>query len=277
MNFFHSSSGSRLAYSDTGSGLPVIFLHPTPFDHDYWRPLTELIPGVRAIAPDLRGHGASELGRSLPVGGFARVADAPVLTMGQLARDTLELLDQLSLERAVFTGCSIGGYVLLEFWRLAPERMRGLAFVCSKPQTDTEAGLQKRVANIEQARIGDVGAMFDGMTQTLIGATARSRRPELAQELRSRMTLGRDELVAVQAGLAVRPDSLSTVATIHVPVLAIAGGEDTAVTPADMEAFRAAPGGCEYHLLADAGHLAAYEEPEAVGNIFSAWLTRFEL
>src|SRR5512146_842883 len=99
MSVFNSSSGVNLAYSDTGIGLPVVFLHPTPLDHDYWRPLTALLPDLRAIAPDLRGHGASELGSSLPVGGFARVADAPVLTMRQLARDTLELLDQLSIER----------------------------------------------------------------------------------------------------------------------------------------------------------------------------------
>lgn len=276
MNFFNSVSGARLAYSDTGRGFPAVFLHPTPLDHDYWRPLTGLLAGVRTIAPDLRGHGASELGLSLPAGGFERVADAPVLTMRQLATDTLELLDRLSIEQAVFAGCSIGGYVLLELWRLAPQRMRGLAFVCSKPQPDTEAGLQKRVANIEQARTGNVGAMLDGMAQSLVGATARSRRPEITQELRSRMTLGRDELVAVQAGLAARPDSVPAVATISVPVLAIAGGEDGAVTPADMEAFRAAPGGCEYHLLTDAGHLAAYEQPETVGKIFAAWIARFE-
>lgn len=276
MSFFNSSSGVNLAFSDTGIGLPVVLLHPTPLDHDYWRPLTALLPDLRAIAPDLRGHGASELGSSLPVGGFAQVADAPVLTMRQLAIDTLELLDRLSIEQAVFAGCSIGGYVLLDLWRLAPERLRGLAFVCSKPQPDTEAGLQKRVANIEQARAGNVGAMFDGMTQTLVGATARSRHPGITTELRSRMTLSKDALVAVQAGLAARPDSRSTVATINVPVLAIAGGEDGAVTPAEMEAFYSAPGGCEYHLLPDAGHFAAYEQPEVVGKIFVAWLSQFE-
>jgi pimeloyl-ACP methyl ester carboxylesterase len=65
---------------------------------------------------------------------------------------------------------------------------------------------------------------------------------------------------------------LPTVATIDVPVLAIAGGEDPSVTPAEMEAFRAAPGGCEFHLLADAGHFAAYEQPEKVATLLAAWL-----
>ena len=64
------------------------------------------------------------------------------------------------------------------------------------------------------------------MAQTLIGATARQRRPEIVTELRARMTLTPEALVAVQAGLATRPDSVPTVATIEVPVLAIAGGED---------------------------------------------------
>jgi pimeloyl-ACP methyl ester carboxylesterase len=120
---FYESQGAKLAYSDDGSGLPVVFLHPTPLDHFYWRPLMGRLNGVRAIVPDLRGHGASELGCGLPLGGFARVPDAPTLTIAQLASDILLLLDHLSLSAAVFTGCSIGGYVLLELWRRAPERV----------------------------------------------------------------------------------------------------------------------------------------------------------
>jgi pimeloyl-ACP methyl ester carboxylesterase len=57
-----------------------------------------------------------------------------------------------------------------------------------------------------------------------------------------------------------------------VPVLAIAGGEDVAVSPGEMEAFRAAPGGCEFHLLADAGHFAAYEQPQTVAALLGSWL-----
>ena len=114
--------GVRLKFVDSGSGPPVVFLHPTPLDSDYWRPLVENLGGVRAIVPDLRGHGGSELGSGLPVGAFARVPDAPVLTMSQLATDALALLDHLRIHQAVFAGCSIGGYVLLELWRRAPER-----------------------------------------------------------------------------------------------------------------------------------------------------------
>jgi pimeloyl-ACP methyl ester carboxylesterase len=270
-----TGSGVTLAFRDTGSGLPVVFLHPTPLDGEYWRPLTEDLAGVRAIVPDLRGHGNSELG-SLPVGGFALVPDAPVLTMAQLGADVLSLLDHLEVPAAIFAGCSIGGYVLLEIWRQVPQRVHGLAFVCSKPQPDAAAKLDRRAATIAQARAGGSAAIFDGMAQSLIGPSARERQPEIVSQLRARMTLTPEALVAVQAGLATRPDSVPIVAAIDVPVLAIAGGEDSAVTPAEMEAFHAAPGGCELHLLPDAGHFAAYEQPRKVAALLADWLRQLE-
>jgi pimeloyl-ACP methyl ester carboxylesterase len=276
MNRFYESAGARLGYRDTGSGQPVIFLHPTPLDRDYWRPMLEDLAGIRAIVPDFRGHGVSELGTGLPVGLFARAPQAPVLTMAQLAADVLALLDLLQLQEAVFAGCSIGGYVLLELWRQAPERMSGLAFICSKPQPDAEANLAKRAENIAKVETGGVAALFDGMAQTLLGATARERHPEMAAEVRARMTLTAEAAIAVQAGLAVRPDSLPAVATISAPVLAIAGGEDGGITPAEMEAFNAAPGGCEFHLLPDAGHFAAYEQPQKVASLLAEWLRQPE-
>ncbi len=276
MNGSYVSNGARLSFRDSGAGLPIVFLHPTPLDQDYWRLLTEDLAGVRAIVPDLRGHGESELGQNLPVGGFAGVPDSPVLTMAQLADDVIALLDHLKLKEAVFAGCSIGGYVLLDLWRRAPERMRGLAFVCSKPQPDAEGNLAKRAASIAQARAGGTAAMFDGMVQSLTGATSRQRRPEIVAELRARMTLTAEAVVAVQAGLATRPDSVPTVGTISVPVLAVAGGEDSGVSPAEMEAFHAAPGGCEFHLLPDAGHFAAYEQPRKVATLLAEWLRQPE-
>ncbi|MGA9668127.1 MAG: alpha/beta fold hydrolase [Terracidiphilus sp.] len=271
----YESDGARLGFRDSGAGLAIVFLHPTPLDREFWRPMVEDLRGVRAIVPDFRGHGESQLGE-LPVGGFLRVPDAPVLSMRRLAADLLALLDHLEVPQAVFVGCSVGGYVLLELWRMAPERMTALAFVCSKPQADAEANLLKRVESIAQLKANGTQAFFDGAAQSLIGKSARKRRPEIVAELRARMTLPAEAVIAMQTGLAVRPDSLPTVRTIGVPVLAIAGGEDTSTLPAEMEAYNAAPGGCEFHLLPDAGHFAAYEQPEKVAALIAEWLKQVE-
>jgi 3-oxoadipate enol-lactonase len=269
------SGGARLGFSDAGGGLPVILLHPTPLDREYWQPLTRELAGIRAIVPDLRGHGHSELGSELPSGGFTRVPGAPVLTMAQLAADIIALLDHLKISNAVFGGCSIGGYAMLELWRRAPQRMRGMIFVCSKPQPDAEANLAKRIETIGRARADGVEALFDGMAQNMVAPSVRRERPEVVNEVHAQMTLTAEAVVAVQAGLAARPDSVPTVATIHVPVLAIAGAEDATVTSADMEAFHTAPGGCEFHVIPCAGHFAAYEQPKKVAAIVAPWLRQF--
>jgi len=277
MNGVSLSDGSGLGFTDAGTGPPVVFLHPTPLDRDYWRPLTKELAGIRTVVPDLRGHGVSSLGSDLPAGAFDLVPDAPVLSMDQLATDMLALLDQLSLRRAVFVGCSIGGYVMLEIWRRAPERMTGLVFICSKPQPDAPANLLRRAETIQRARTEGVTALFDGMAQTLLSETSRRERPEIVAEVRAHMTLTPEAEIAVQAGLATRPDSVPTVSTIRVPILAIAGAEDTAVTPAEMEAFRSAPGGCDVHVLPGAGHFAAYEQPRRVAALMAPWLRQFDL
>ncbi len=281
MSAAYTNAGATLNYEDTGEGTPVVFLHPTPLDHRYWLPMIAQLPDVRAITPvrailpDFRGHGASELGANLSMSGFARVSDAPVLSMGQLAADVLALLDLLKIEKAVFTGCSIGGYVLLELWRRAPERMQALAFICSKPQADGETALAKRAENIARVRAEGASGFLDAMANTLPGASSRAQRPELVHDVRATMTLTAEAVVAVQAGLAARPDSLPTVATIDVPVLAVAGGEDLSIAPSDMAAFQNASGGCAWHLLPDAGHLAAFEQPESVAEILASWLKSF--
>jgi pimeloyl-ACP methyl ester carboxylesterase len=110
------------------------------------------------------------------------------------------------------------------------------------------------------------------MVRSLTGASAQRRRPAIVSELRARMTLSAEALVAVQAGLATRPDSVPTIASITVPVLAINGGEDAGCPLEEMRAFEAAPGGCRFHQIPDAGHFAAYEQPERVAAILEPWL-----
>lgn len=279
MKTFTASDGARLAFYEEGSGAVVLFLHPTPLDHQYWLPLIALLGektaersrGVRAIAPDLRGHGDAELG-TLATGGFREVADAPVLSVERLARDAVELLDELQVKRAAVVGCSIGGYVALELWRQAPERVSGLALVCSKPQPDTEAARARRVGSIARARAEGTADIFDAAVSSLVAGRTREQRPELVAALRQSMRLTTEAYVAVQAGLAMRPDARQLVASITVPVLGLVGEEDTGVTADEMAVMLTSPGGAELHRMGGVGHFAAAEDSRAVAGFLLPWL-----
>ena len=150
------SGGARLTFSDTGAGLPVLFLHPTPLDHDYWRPLAD--PSPRRPRPFRRPSRTRRLRtrrfasqRRLPP--RSRCASPHHVSIGRRhprpdrpARSASGRLHRL-LHRRLCACLNSGS-------EKAPDRVRGLTFMCSKPQPDAEANLQKRAANIAQARAG---------------------------------------------------------------------------------------------------------------------------
>src|SRR5271166_6039296 len=107
-------------------------------------------------------------------------------------------MDRLEIEKAIFCGCSIGGYVLYELWRRAPERFAALAILCSKPQPDSPANKAKRKETIDQIRTHGTDPFFDTMSQTLLGASAKRRDPRLMTVVREMMTLEPEAAIAVQ-------------------------------------------------------------------------------
>ena len=248
--------GARLFYEQRGTGPDIVLLHPTPVHHAFWLPAAaQLSTGYRVTVPDLRGHGRSEPGQG-------------IINIERLCEDIEQLLDATGIEAAFLAGCSIGSYTLYELWRRIPERVRALAFCCGKPQPDTPANRAKRSEDIEKIRLDGTAEFFDRMTQTLVGATSRARHPEKSQQLRAMMeTAGPEAIIAVQQGLAQRPDSVPTVSTITVPVLALAGVEDPGSTPGEMAVIHQRLPGSAWHVLPDAGHYAPYEQPETVGRI----------
>jgi pimeloyl-ACP methyl ester carboxylesterase len=260
----YSSGDARLFYQTLGSGPDVVLLHPTPVHHGFWLPIAlSLSTGYRVTLPDLRGHGQSEAGQG-------------VIDVVRLGEDIERLLDAAHIEAALFAGCSIGSYTLYELWRRIPGRVRGLAFCCGKPQPDTAVNRAKRLEDIEKIRLGEISAFFDRMARTLVGATSQARHPEKSLQLRAMMDATTAQaLIAVQQGLAQRPDSIPSLPSITVPVLALAGAEDSGSTPEEMAVIHDLLPASDWHVLSDAGHYAPYEQPETVGRLLRAFFDRF--
>src|SRR5208282_4679049 len=127
------SDDAEIFYQIRGSGPPVVLLHPFPSDHEFWNPVASALESrYRLILPDLRGHGESEIG------------EGPAL-MQKHARDVTRVLDAAGIGKAAFVGCSIGGYILFEFWRRFRERVASLALCDTRPQADTAEARANRL------------------------------------------------------------------------------------------------------------------------------------
>jgi pimeloyl-ACP methyl ester carboxylesterase len=256
----YTSNGVKLFYTVIGEGPAAVLLHPMPCDHHFWLGAAEALASkYRVILPDLRGHGQSEAG------------EGPI-TMEKLGRDIVHLLDELQIQRALFAGCSIGGYTMYELWREAPARIQALAFCCAKPQTETEAGKLQREEWMAKVRERGTGEFVESLLTRLIGPTAQRRHPERVDEVREMMQrMTPAAAIALMQGLSMRPDSVETARGIRIPALVLAGGEDPVSTPADMkllvDTIRNGGYRAEYTELRDAGHFAPWEQPQMVGRL----------
>ena len=111
--------GIRLHARDWGgSGQPVVLLHGLASNARIWDGVASRLAGtgLRVVALDLRGHGASDQ----PSVGY---------DFGSVGRDLEAALAGLGLERPVVAGHSWGANVALEFAADRPGRLAGLALV----------------------------------------------------------------------------------------------------------------------------------------------------
>ena len=111
-----TDDGTRLAFEETGSGAPVVFVHEFAGDLRSWEPQVRYLSRrYRCITWNARGYPPSD------------VPDDPRAYSQDRARDDVRaVLDALDIERAHVVGLSMGGFATLHFGLAYPERARSL-------------------------------------------------------------------------------------------------------------------------------------------------------
>ncbi|MFB3815104.1 MAG: alpha/beta fold hydrolase [Terriglobales bacterium] len=255
------SGDADIYYDVLGDGPDLVLLHAFPTNHNLWRPVAERFAvRYRVVLMDLRGHGDSGVG------------DGPA-TMEKHAADVARVCDDASVGKAIFGGVSIGGYVLMEFWRRCRERVAALVLADTKAQADTEEGRAARLKSAEDVERNGPDAFLDGLLPRAVGETTRRARPDLfeaTREMARKMTVA--GIAAVQRGMAARPDSVPTLATITVPTLLLFGAEDGLTTVADGELMCDHIRGSRLEVIPKAGHFAVFEQQDSAHELIRKFL-----
>jgi pimeloyl-ACP methyl ester carboxylesterase len=224
--------------------MPLVLLHAFPVDSRMWRPQAPFNP----ITPEILGIGS--------------IDDAADHIAG--------LLDRKGIDRAVIGGLSRGGYIALAFARRHPDRVSALVLCDTNAGLDDEQSKRGRYQMAE--RINDEGIAFvpEIMLPRLLGDTSFRERAELVEEVRN-WILAQDPgaIAAATIGMAERTDSRPFLRSINVPVLAIAGQQDSAHENTRSIAEGVRNG--RFVSIPRAGHLSNLEQPEK----FNAALRQF--
>lgn len=121
---FVRTNGIELHYSERGQGEPLVLLMGLGADGSVWEQHVRVYERhFRCILIDNRGAGGS----AKPEGPY---------TTKVMAADTIGLLDALGIERAHFSGISMGSAIAQEAALLAPDRVKSLTLNCSWSECD---------------------------------------------------------------------------------------------------------------------------------------------
>ena len=253
--------GINLAFDDTGSGRPVILLHGYPFNRTLWDgQVSALQDSFRVITPDLRGFGESE------------TSDQPA-TMARMAEDLARLMDALDIPSAIIGGLSMGGYVVLSFYKQFPKRVDALILADTRPQADTEEGKQLRVKQREQILREGMAETTHSMLPKLLTSESIGTRADLVKRIQD-MMLGTTPAGAAAAlmGMATREDQTDLLRQISVPTLIVVGREDPITPLQDSQSMHKRIAGSQLVILEDASHVSNLEQAKSFNAVLKSFL-----
>jgi haloalkane dehalogenase len=107
--------GSTMHHRESGTGVPIVFLHGNPTSSYLWRDVMPAIGAGRLLAPDLIGMGES---------GKPEID----YTFADHARYLDAWFDALDLRDVVLVGHDWGGALAFDWAARHPDRVRGIAF-----------------------------------------------------------------------------------------------------------------------------------------------------
>lgn len=246
-----TTNGIGIDYSDQGSGIPVIFIHAFPLNQTMWDAQTVALQNYcRVVTLDLRGFGSSE------------APQGPYL-MDQMAADVRGLMTGLGVDRAVFVGLSMGGYVSMAFYRNYPDSVLAMVLADTRATADTPEARERRLKSAARAETEGAHAIADDMVPLLLGSTTLESRPSIVERVRAMIEANSPVGIAgAQRGMAERRDSTSLLSAMNFPVLVVVGSEDTVTPVSEAETLRNAIGGARLRIIDGAGHLSNIERPE---------------
>jgi proline iminopeptidase len=276
---FRSHDGTRLAYTEVGTGPRLVCLPGGPGRASaYLEDLAGLSEGRTLVLLDTRATGHSEV-----------PADPASLRFDRLARDVEALREELGEEQLDLLGHSAGCLVAQAYAAAHPDRIRSLVLVT--PSDRLQGGDRADVAAIREARSDE-----SWYAEAAEAQAALEHAPPAQQQALVRVTrpffYGRwDERTQAHAASADRqsskraelgfgagveevdvPAMLGALRELDVPVLVVGGERDALTGVASVENVAAAFPRATKVVLPRAGHFPWIDEPEAFRTAVSSFL-----
>lgn len=180
-----------------------------------------------------------------------------------------------SPRRFVLIGFSMGGFVARIATLMAPERVAGVAFICSSARAQSaaeDAHKKTRIAALDAP--GARGGSARSFSQAL--HPDRERDPVLLERLRG-MTRRLGKEVMIRQLTPSRADGYADLERIACPSLVIAARQDRLRRFEETERMAKHLPDSRFAVVDECGHMAPLERPREVAALLTQWIADNDL
>jgi pimeloyl-ACP methyl ester carboxylesterase len=238
---------NRIFYTDSGNGIPVVFLHGFCESHAIWIDFLSSFPkDIRILNADLPGFGSSPL-------------PSNHLSIDSVGLSIIEWLLELKISNAVLIGHSLGGYVALSIVKQRPDLISGLVLFHSTAFADSEEKKVNRNRTIDFVRKNGVVPYIDTFVP---GLFFKKDHSAITLTHKIGIQTSSDTLIAYTEAMRDRPDQTSVLKNFNKPVLILAGVRDSIIPYNSLEqqvTFLQKP---TFIVLDESAHMGLFEQPE---------------
>ena len=268
MAFATTKDGLKLYFEESGSGIPVLFIHEFGGDHRDWEPQMQHFGSTyRCISYAARGYPPSDVPSELSNYSQELAVD-----------DAIAVLDHLELESAHIVGLSMGGFTAIHMGIKYPERclslcVAGCGYGAEKKYEEYFRNVSLEVAkNFEEKGAKEFAKIYS------LGASRvqfQNKNPRGWKEFAKRLSEHSSQGSALtMRGVQARRPSLydceEELKSMTVPTLIVNGDEDDHCLQVGLYLKRVIPAS-GLLVLPKTGHTLNLEVPE----IFNTRLSEF--
>lgn len=238
---------------------------------------------IRIFLPDLPGFGESELFSSKPLN---------LLPYVEIVK---ELVNQFQIQRLVLGGCSMGGYIALEYARNTPNFIEGLVLIDTKPDADNEDQIRKRLSiinlleksaqsfysnekpgNITLKKIykrdTQIKSFLDNLLSRVISEHTRKKKVKIANQvlgvMKNQKVLG---VIHALNGMAGRNDTSIVLENLSANVLIMVGENDTIIPLNTAKRMKNTTSKGTLEIIPSAGHFSSIENMHEFNQSLLNW------
>jgi pimeloyl-ACP methyl ester carboxylesterase len=268
-----TDDGVNLYYEDTGSGLPVVFVHEFAGDCLSWEPqVRHFSRRYRCITYNARGYPPSDV-----------PAEVERYSQERAREDIRCVLDGLAIERAHVVGLSMGGFATLHFGMAHAKRARSLVVAgCGYGAHPDRREQFQRDARALAASMLERGMPHAAATYGHGPARLqlRTKDPRAFEDFVRRFGShsaqgSANTMLGYQARRPSLYDLTAQMAHIETPTLVIAGDEDDATLEPGLLMKRTIPG-AGLAVLPCSGHALNLEEPALFNRLIEDFFAQVE-